>query len=257
MTNYINVLVDGGNSFRNESFKKMDYRENALYKLIKHIQDIILTKGLKALVLPAGYFCVKDKKDINKLALKVSKKISSLNCKFKVIYGIDLIERSSKRAQESKNGKLSFYGFVSQPGKSKPVKLQQVSATSIAGRDPKIEKLWGKRSVRIPNSSEALLICGESWSTILLEKVKKAAPKILIVIAHQNVKMNKNYKGYGKLSWHLNLGKFRSKTGIPVILSEHTRSPNRHKYAWPANRTKNIELPSELSRLFTAKLTRV
>ena len=198
-----------------------------------------------------------NSKDINKFALKISKKISSLNCKFKVIYGIDLIEKNTKSEQESKNGKLSFYGFVSLPGKSKPIKVQQVSATSKAGRDPKINKLWGKRSIRIPNCSEGLLICGESWSSILLEKVKKAAPRILIVIAHQNVNMLKTIKGYGKLSWHLNLGKFRSKTGIPVILSEHTRSPNRHKYAWPANRTKNIKLPSELSKLFTAKLTRV
>ena len=57
------------------------------------------------------------------------------------------------------------------------------------------------------------------------------------------------------MSWHLNLKKFRTKTGTPVILSEHTRSPHRHKYAWPGNRTRNIELPSEMSKLFTAKLT--
>ena len=116
--------------------------------------------------------CVKDKKAVEKLAFKVGKNISSKGCKFKVIWGIDIVENNSKKKKASKNGKLPFYAFALQPGKAIPAKFKQVSATSEDGKDPKIAKSWGKRSVCIPDSKEALLICGESWSPILMEKVK-------------------------------------------------------------------------------------
>lgn len=257
MKNYISVIVNGGNYFRSDALKELNTRESMIYELIDYIRENKLSKELKTLIFPAGYLCVKDKKAVDKLSKRIGRNISSKGCKFKVVWGIDVVENNSKKKIAGKNGRLPFYAFALQPGKSLPLKFKQVSATSEDGKDLKIEKQWGKRPVCIPGSKEALLICGESWSSILMEKVKNASPKVLIVVAHQKVNLQKNPQGWGKMSWHLNLKKFRDKTGTPVILSEHTRSPHRHKYSWPGHNTRNIELPPEMSKMFTAKLTQI
>ena len=110
---------------------------------------------------------------------------------------------------------------------------------------------WKNRNLCIPNSKEALLICGESWSTMLLQKVKDAKAKILVVPAHQSVKLHRKAdNAFSRMSWHLNFQRFYKESGIPVILTEHTKTPHRHKYAWPSNRTKEVKLPHELSKLF-------
>jgi hypothetical protein len=257
MKNYINVLVNGGDQFRNDALRMVNERERMIYELIDYITAENLSKNLRALIFPAGYFCAKDRKSATKIATRVSRKIFSKGCKFKVIWGIDLVAVHAKKKNGTNNDKLPYYGFALQPGQKKPIKFQQVSATAKGGLDPHVEKSWGNRPVCIPGSKEAMLICGESWNSRLLEKVQKAAPKVLIIIAHQNVNLQRNSQGWGKMSWHLNLNKFKTKTGIPIILSEHTRSPLRHKYAWPSNKTRKVNLPPEMDRLFTAKLTQI
>lgn len=89
MKNYINVIVNGGNHFRSDALKELNIRESNIYKLIDHIKDNKLSKDLKALIFPAGYLCVKDKKAVDKLALKIGKNIYSKGCKFKVVWGIE------------------------------------------------------------------------------------------------------------------------------------------------------------------------
>lgn len=247
MPHYVSVIVDGGNSFREKANLESKLRINMLCSLIKHMKKHEKSKSIKTIVFPAGYLCRKSKKAVDNLASTVCDRIASLKCPFKIVLGIDLYSENSKTSKSE----IPFYVFAFIPGKTKPHKIQQISATAKDGRDSTIENKWKNRNLCIPKSREALLVCGESWSTILLQKVKDAKAKILFVPAHQSVKLHrKPDNGFSRLSWHLNFQKFYKESGIPVILTEHTKTPHRHKYAWPSNRTKEVKLPHELSKLF-------
>jgi predicted amidohydrolase len=86
----------------------------------------------------------------------------------------------------------------------------------------------------LPGTKIALLICGEALSDKLRQRVASAKCHALFIPAHFNVILRQDHLGRGKGSWHHPLKVFQRENDIPVILSEHTGSPNRHAYSWPA-----------------------
>jgi hypothetical protein len=136
--------------------------------------------------------------------------------------------------------------------------FRQTAITAEEGRSEALASRWNGRSVTIGGTSNALLICGECWSDQLLERVRSARPTALLIPAHRKVNlMDESGGGWSKQSWHLRLQGFNGETGIPVILSEHTRSPGRHSYSWGGRRTEEAALPAALTSQFTVKLTEV
>jgi hypothetical protein len=112
--------------------------------------------------------------------------------------------------------------------------MQQVSVTANEGAKDIVAQRWRSRAIILPETDIAFLICGESWSDELLDRVAKSGCRALVVAAHRNVNLHREKTGYGKLSWHRRLGTFSRRHRLPIVLAEHTRSPDRHPYAWPA-----------------------
>ena len=48
--------------------------------------------------------------------------------------------------------------------------------------------------------------------------------------------------GWETISWHLRLDAHAKKLGMSIVLSEHTRSPNRHPYCWPDSTATTLKI---------------
>jgi predicted amidohydrolase len=120
--------------------------------------------------------------------------------------------------------------------------MQQVSVTAREGDKETVGKRWHDRAIALPGTNIGFLICGESWSDELLDRVAKSGCRTLVVAAHRNVNLHREKSGYGKLSWHRRLGAFSRQHRLPTVVAEHTRSPDRHPYAWPAAMSRSLQL---------------
>jgi hypothetical protein len=52
--------------------------------------------------------------------------------------------------------------------------------------------------------------------------------------------MHRRGTGWENISWHLRLAGYSKRLGIPILLSEHTRTPGRHPYCWPKPTAKAL-----------------
>ena len=255
MAAYINVIVNGGNNFRKEAHEQEEHCLNMLCDLILFIQNQYKSEDIRSILLPAGFFCVPNEIEVNKLADKVAKRLSLLNPPFKIIWGIDGATdgKKGKKISKPKPPGHPYYIFALGPGQKEPTKFQQASVNSVEGRNEiLLDTNWGNRPICIPKTKEALLICGEIWSDKLLKKVCDAQPEVLFVPAHQKVNLMTDPRNrWASMSWHFPLSKFSKTSGIPIMLSEHTRTSKRHTYVWPQNiRVNDLNLPHNMQSLF-------
>jgi hypothetical protein len=233
------AAVDGGR----------DYRERALHEEDARVQDFTATVNalgetlLDLLMFPAGYFQVRDGRARDVLERKLRRHLALAAPNFGVIVGVDVgavTTRKGKRCVPEGHPFFVLYRRVS----GEHLWMQQASVNSKEGRDHELlDGRWGERDVLLAGTDIAFLICGESWSDVLVDiNVALSEARVLAVAAHSTVKMHRKKAGHGKLSWHLRLAAFARKHQLPVVLSEHTRSPNRHAYAWPARTAQRLAL---------------
>lgn len=233
--------VDGGTDYRREA---RQLRLVRLDQLVETIAAVVAGSSTPDLVVfPAGYFQLASATELNQLVADVARQLDRLRPPFGVIWGMDIDDdkRVPKTEQAFDHEHPFFISYRSADGEL--WKFQQVSVTAAEGTAAHVAARWGERPLVLPGTQAALLICGECWSDALLERVARAGCKALVIAAHRNVKMHREPGGYGRLSWHIRLDGYQRSSGIPTVLSEHTRSPERHPYAWPAEISEVLSLP--------------
>jgi hypothetical protein len=246
-----NAIVNGGENYREQALRSFADRLASLQSLILHI-SANAPSSLDALLLPAGYFCAATTSQAQGAGEEVAASLARSQPPFAVVWGVDGWTPLSKGELESEPSGYPFFVFVLPRGQSQPMRFQQL-AIGAAERDSANDS-WGNRSP-IFCGGIGLLICGESWSDALLGRIEAVHASVLLIPAHRTVNlMTDEVQGWARLSWHLRLDRFSRRTEIPVILSEHTRSPSRHDYAWGSRAVRQMDLPSDLSNLFTIKL---
>jgi hypothetical protein len=254
MSHYATVIVNGGRDYRQEALASVEDRMESFTALLRHLRDNERV-ALRAVVFPAGFFCVRSEEAVDRLAARVTTALASEGgLGFMVVWGIDgWVDGGRTGLQRGPTG-YPFFVYALRPGQTAPDKFQQLSISSA--EDPSAGDMWGTRMVCCDYRT-ALLICGESWGDALLRRVEVARPQVLLVPAHWKVNMRRDRKGMGRMSWHLRLNEFSKRSGITVVLAEHTRSPERHDYGWGARSVRTIDLPGSLTSLFTVKLVEV
>lgn len=248
-----NIIVNGGYKFREEAANNPQVRLSIFSSLATLLNS--RKPSLDLVLFPAGFFCTPNGNIIPTLESTI-KSLNNIGTSFTVVCGIDCWTADSKKKLCQGPEGYPFHVFVYHWKMKSPWIVQQVSSCADEGRDvAKIQNLWKNREIMIPGSEAALLICGETWSDYLLRKVVDSGARLLLVPAHQNINlMNPNMGGWANLSWHRRLNEFCNNNGIPVILSEHTRSPNRHYHCWGTGRPAILNLPAELSGRVTVKM---
>jgi len=227
------AAIDGGKEFRSEA------RENTGV-LLEHLSSTIdavqrTQRDVELLVFPAGYFQLAEASELTRLEAEVEERIAACAPSFGVVWGTDAADvpkLAHAKEEPELDGELPFYVSYRGP-RGERVRLRQVSVGASDGSLDIVDERWGNRAALLPGTEIALLICGECWSEKLRTRIAEAKSRVLVIAAHRTVNMHHEETGYGRLSWHRLLDKFQRSTGIPTILSEHTRSPDRHPYAWP------------------------
>lgn len=246
---YVSIIVDGGTKYRVDAAGHFRERLSSLCEVVCAIADS--RRRIATVLFPAGYFCTPQLARVPKIAKQVIERLDELKPPFAVVWGVDgWTERVKQEAQCSESG-YPFFVFARLPSGKRFVQIQQVAVSAAEGRDESLDARWKRRDVLIDWERNALLICGESWSDRLLEKVEKAKPNVLLIPAHRNVNLS---GGKSRRSWHLRLKQFNKETGIPVVLSEHSKSPDRHEYTWGGSSLDNLVLPPSVAGQFTAKV---
>jgi hypothetical protein len=250
---YANALVNGGKDYRQEALRSFENRLSKLRALVSFLTDNP-PASVDVLLLPAGYFCAATVARAERLGNEVAAVLAASRPPFMVVWGVDGWTPHGK--QELKRGASGypFFAFALPGGQSEPLPFRQLSI--YAWENELADTMWGER-LSCCSEGNALLVCGESWSDALLGRVEAAHPAALLIPAHWNVNLRRDKVGMGRMSWHHRLDRFSSRTGIPVILSDHTRSPSRHDYAWGAKVVQVVGLPKDLKNLFTLKLVGV
>lgn len=250
------AAVDGGSNYRLEARRNRD----ALHEALAGTVAASTRDRLDLLVFPAGFFQARDASEQARVLAKVEMDLDALSPTFGIAFGIDChggtkSAKGGKAAELVKTSKKAapshpFFAYYRSPAGT-ITKMQQVSVTADEGASDVVASRWHDRSEVLPGTDIAFLICGESWSDALLERVASRRPRALVVAAHRNVNMHREATGYGKLSWHRRLAAFQREHRIPVVLSEHTRSPHRHPYSWPSRISTPlppVELPVAVTR---------
>jgi hypothetical protein len=228
------AAIDGGT----------DYRKRALRDPTSRLEDLVATvealrkESVDLLVFPAGYFQVRDRSAREALQRRLEKRLKKTAPRFGIVVGFDEGSATKQdRKVASKRGLPYFALYRNSSGGR--VWMQQVSVNSRDGADRElIDRRWRNRAVVLPSTKVAFLICGECWSNELLNnEVFSSGCKAIIIAAHRNVNMHREKTGYGRLSWHRRLDSYAKRHAKLIVLSEHTRSPMRHHYAWPASRS--------------------
>jgi hypothetical protein len=253
---FASVIVDGGVNYRTEASKAFEDRLAGLCEIVG-----VLTRScldVDTVLFPAGYFCTTRHSQASEIATRVAARIAELGAPFTVVWGIDGWTDEAKQELRCDENGYPFFAFAKRAGCNELTSFHQTAITAEEGRSEALASRWNRRSVTICGTSNALLICGECWSDQLLERVRTARPTALLIPAHRKVNlMDASGGGWSRQSWHLRLQGFNGETRIPVILSEHTRSPGRHSYSWGGRRTEEVDLPAALTSQFTVKLTEV
>lgn len=228
----IYAAIDGGLDYRREARTEQPTRLDHFLTTVDAVKAT--RKEPDLLVFPAGYFQFLTENDLHSFAADVAGRLANVRASFGVVWGMD-VDDEKQRSKTGQQFDQEHPFFVSYRGAAGEfVTLQQVSLTVEEGKSAHIDAKWRNRSPLLPGTQIALLICGECLSQNLLERVEEAGSRALVVAAHQSVKMHTDPSGWGKLSWHIPLDAFSRSSGIPTVLSEHTRSPDRHPHAWPA-----------------------
>jgi hypothetical protein len=252
MPKYVSIIVSGGINYRVDAAGAFRDRLMALCDLVRALAN--LDNSVATLLFPAGFFCTPRPAQVSKIADEVEDRLEEMAPPFNVVWGVDGWTEDAKQAARRGSLGYPFFVFAKPPSGGKLLQFQQTAISAAEGRDETLNARWNGRNVLLDGTRDALLICGESWSDQLLKKVKDAQPTILLIPAHRNVNLS---GGKSRRSWHLRLKQFNEATGIPIILSEHSRSPWRHAYTWGGTPLVDPPLPPRLAGLFTAKAIEV
>lgn len=251
---YATVIVNGGRGYRQDALAFVKERLEGLTAVIQHLRDTEPVAP-RAVLFPAGFFCARSQTGVDALAARVTAELRAVgSLGFTVVWGIDgWVDGGKTELQRGERG-YPFFAFALRAGRVEPDRFQQLAIGASEGDSA--DEMWDGRPVTCDEGT-ALLICGESWGDALLRRAEAARPRVLLVPAHWKVNMRQDSVGMGKMSWHRRLAGFCERTGIAVILAEHTRSPWRHDYAWGTRSVRTADLPGDLPSLFTVKLAEV
>jgi hypothetical protein len=222
------MQVDGGVTFQ-EDAADLSARELALVSALRADEE----SPSDLYLFPAGYFCVKRRADVDRLAKRVHGLLAGGPNTPVVLFGIDVASGSSKFS-----GVLRAFAVRAGGSLRTPVVLQQVSARSseelLAPDVDPFEKQ--ERFLRVAGKKIAVCICGEVWSLSVRSYVVSQRPDIVLDLAHGAIKTGK-----GPRSWSRPFGALAQKTG-PIFVAEHTRSPARQR-VWPLRAGRGLEKP--------------
>jgi hypothetical protein len=236
------AAVDGGMDYSREA--QIDHLGRA-DRLLATVDAVAESQTeIDLLVFPAGYFQLSSAEAMHGFAADLTAQLAGLRPAFGVVWGTDVHARAKPRSKPEHRPDDYPYFASYRSAAGELVTFQQITATATQGGSRDIDDKWGDRPLLLPGTNIALLICGECWSQKLLARVAKPDCRALVVTAHRNVKMHRDPGGYGRLSWHLRLDNHHRSSGVPIVLSEHTRSPDRHPYAWPAKIAAPLVLDS-------------
>ena len=248
------AIVEGGNDFQSDALQNRSERIDLLHCLVKHLSEFEKNTCIDLLLLPAGFFTCLSRSEISSLSNSIASSISDIEPSFDIVWGIDVCSENGKSCKK-RGGSIELPFFASCRSRSgELVTIQQISSSAEEGRSENLLLRFGKRDLFLPNSEIALLICGECWSDKFLSLVESKKSKALIVPAHQAVNLHRKPTGWGRASWHLRLKKFEKRSGIPVILAEHTRSRDRHNYSWGYLENNKLQISQRLSSMFTVRV---
>jgi len=223
------AAIDGGRSYRQQALDDQDGR----YRLLLATVEALVGEGVDLLVFPAGYFQVRNERALANLVRRLRLGLRGSAPDFGLVVGVDRMSTAYK-TEHPKREHPYFALYRTTAGAI--VSMQQVSVTRQQGAVlDLLDARWGARELLLAETEIAFLICGESWSDELLDRVVVSGCRALVVAAHRTVNLHTQAGGYGRLSWHRRFQALCSERELPVVLSEHTRSPHRHPYSWPAD----------------------
>src|SRR6185295_2419655 len=194
------VIVDGGRNYRVEASRAFQQRLMTLEALVEHLSRS--HRDLDTLMFPAGYFCTARSTRVLEIADQVMDRLNQLDPPFAVVWGVDGWTDDAKQDVQCGASGYPFFVFARMPANCHYLRFQQTAISASEGRDERLNNRWGDRSITLDGTKNALLVCGECWSDQLLEKVRKARPKALLIPAHRNVNLT---GGRSRRSWHLRL----------------------------------------------------
>lgn len=249
MPKIASVIVDGGRNYRFEASRAFKQRLATLEALVEAVSRS--TENVETLMFPAGYFCTKRLTQVDEIAERVVDRLIRQDPPFVVVWGVDGWTEDSKQEARCGSSGYPFFVFARLPASRTYLRLQQIATSAAEGRDDRLEERWNGRAITLGNTRTALLVCGECWSDRLMERVEATRSKILLIPAHRNVNLA---GGKSRRSWHLRLSLFSERMGIPIVLSEHSRSPWRHTYLWGGRKAWELDPPDGLQIPCTIKL---
>jgi hypothetical protein len=228
------AVVDGGKGYQAQSRADEGERLSVLAETVRALRG----KKIDLLMFPAGFFQSRNRAARLRLSRRIRHLLNSIGPRFGVVVGVDepfrLPRQSKVRGEKSDVVAGHPFFMLHRSAAGTFTWMQQVSVTRREGLNGElIDARWENRSLFLPGTSIAFLICGEAWSDVLMERVSTSGCRALAIAAHRSVNMHRETTGYGKLSWHRRLSVFSRLHQVPVVMAEHTRSPRRHRYAWP------------------------
>lgn len=250
MSIHVSIIVDSGVNFRTEA-ARVSERMESLCKVVQKLADS--KHAIATVLFPAGYFCTSRPGRVPTIAEQVAERLDELRPPFAVIWGIDGWTEKAKHEARCDDTGYPFFVYAWLPSGKGLLRFQQIATTVGEGRAGDLDTRWNGRNVVIGDTHCALLICGECLSERLRDKVRAASPTVLLIPAHQNVNLSENKRR----SWHLGLQEFNQESRIPVLLSEHSRSADRHSHFWGGRPHHDLALASKLPDVFTAKAIEV
>jgi hypothetical protein len=242
-TEIVYALARGGRDYREEATASCIERRRSLLDTVRRVAEQRPTTNI--LGFPAGYLGVRGVAERDDVIDEINQELAQISPPFGVLWGIDIDSRQkrSKKNQtiRSDDGYPFFVSYRGPDGIT--VRLQQISINTKEGRSPDVDQQWSaqRRDALLPGTRIAVLICGEALSERLRARVSSAGGRALLIPAHFNVNLRRDYRGMGKMSWHHPLATFQ-REHVPVLLSEHTGSPDRHRYSWPMNLSRACQI---------------
>jgi len=229
------VLVNGGRRFREDALTRCDERISALVETVRLL--VRQHTETRLLMFPAGYLGVRTFAQLEVAVEQVNEALDQIGPGFGVLWGIDVNNKRPKATQKKSSvaRQTGYPYFVSYRGpKREKALLQQLTTSTKEGSDPSVLQRWVRRPALLPGTDIAVLICGEALGECMRARILEEEPRALVVPAHQSVNLRIDHVGMGHMSWHHPLAAFQKANDVAVALCDHTRSPRRHAYSWPA-----------------------